>query len=87
MDWRDEDRGLAVGYLAFAAAIVAFALLYAITDPAAGQLFDAGTNISTSSRAQTAVDRRETIWTNLPLYVLGLVFVALIARATFESRL
>jgi hypothetical protein len=86
MKFQQDTRGLGLGILGFVAIIVIGALLYTLLDPAAVEIFSSASSQTSDSRAQTAINRRETIW-NLLLYAtafLGILYI--IARSLFESR-
>lgn len=80
-----EDRALASGLIGFIAILVVVALLYALMNPAANQLFGSLSTQASDPQAQSIINEREQIWSNILYAILLLSGVYLIARSVFES--
>lgn len=81
-----NNRGLAVGFVIFFAAIVGAALLYIILDPALGILFDMTRAQTSSSVATDQINLASTIWGVLLFFAVFVSLLFIIARAVLESK-
>lgn len=85
-EFRDDNRGLAGGVLAFVAILVVSALLFTLFQPAAESIFTMTSSQASSQKVTDSIDMRQTIFSNILFFALFLGGLALIARAVFESR-
>lgn len=81
-----DERGLAVGFVVFFAAIVGAALLYIMLDPAMTTIIDMTRSQTTSSAATEQIDLASNIWGLLLFFAMFVSLLFIIARSVFESK-
>lgn len=81
-----DDRGLAVGFVVFFAAIVGAALLYIMLDPALALFFDMARSQTTSTVATEQIDLASRIWGLLLFFAVFVSLMFILARSVFESK-
>ena len=81
-----DERGLAVGILAFIIMIGMGALLYILLNAAMSGIFDTTLAATASADATDVINEREQIAGLLMFYAVFLGAVFIIARSVFESR-
>jgi len=86
MNFSDDDRGLAVGYILFFAALVIVGLLVTMFSPMIDGVNEQVSDQTSDQDAQDTIDQRQKIWDRLPFYGVFIAGIFLIARAVFESR-
>jgi hypothetical protein len=77
--------GLSIWLLVFGAAIVAFALLYAVTSVATTEFMSVATANATTDAQTTGIGWVKQIWTWLPFFAAVLLVGGLLNRAIFEG--
>jgi hypothetical protein len=80
-----DDRGLAVGIVAFVA-LISIVLLWVLLNGGMEIVFDTADSQTTDATAESEIATAEKIWGLLPFYLLFLGVMMLVARAVLESR-
>jgi len=86
MNFREDERGLAVGLLLFFAALTIGALLFALFNPMMTSVDDRVSDQTDDPDAQSVIDERMQIWGGLLFYVMFLSGIYILAKSVFESR-
>lgn len=86
MTFRDDERGLGVGFVLFFAALAIGALLFVMFNPVMTNVDQMVSDQTSSQDAQDTIDERRNIWDVLLYWVVFVSGVFIIARAVFESR-
>lgn len=84
-EFHADDRGLWIGLFSFIVMLTVGALLYILLEPAASAVFTFALDQSNNARVTTAVERRQTIFSNILAFVLVLASISFLARAIRES--
>jgi len=82
----DDQRGLALAIISFVALLVVGALLFVLLDPAVASVSSQTAAQSDSQLVQDQIDLANRIWALILFFVMFLGVIALIVRATAESR-
>jgi hypothetical protein len=80
-----DDRGLAIGIVAFVAVIMVV-LLWVLLNDGMVILFGTMDTAAATSQGQDEIALAKKIWGLLPYYILFVGVIMLIARAVLESR-
>lgn len=82
---RNDERGLAIGFVLFFAALTVAALFWILADPVINTLETTMSSQSDTVRGSQTITERVQIWDAILIYVLFVAGIGVIARAVFES--
>jgi len=82
----DDQRGLALAIVSFVALVVVSALLFILLDPAVASVSSQTGSQTSSQLVQEQIDLANRIWGLILFFIMFLGLLALIVRATSESR-
>lgn len=83
-DWSQARQ--AGGFIIFFLILAIGALLWGLLDVGASQIFAASLNTTSDPAAEEVINRRQTIWNNLLLFIVVFAGTVLMARAVRQSR-
>lgn len=85
MNFRDDDRGLALGLVTFFAMLVVGGLLFIVMNDAMVDVFDITSSQSSQPGSQDQINAGKAVWDNIMYYVLFIGALFLVARAIREG--
>lgn len=86
MDFRSDERGLAMGIVSFFAMLTIAALLFTLFNPAMTEVFSMTSSQAQTSAGQEQIDLAEQIWNAVLFFMLFLSLLFIVARSVFESK-
>lgn len=84
-EFRDDDRGLALGIVVFFAMIIIGALMFIMMDTAMIDVFGFATADAPSQGAQDQITLAQNIWNGILYAVVFISMIFLVARAVNEG--
>jgi len=82
---RDDDRGLAMGIVAFFAMVIVAAVLFTVLDPAFVEIFEFSSAQTTHEGAREQQNTAWAIWQNIMFVPLFFAVIFLVTRAVREG--
>jgi len=80
-----SERAQASGFVVFFL-IVGLVVLWGLLNAGMSDIFTASLNSTSNATAESQINQRQAIWSNLPFMLLIFAGVFLIARSTVQSR-